>query len=104
MKYRTRCPACDETVSVWRVLAAPSWWHLRCSRCNKRLATVWTPALVALTILEIVAAVAGGVAVGFLFVNGISLWYILPLAAVVVLLDLLTSILIVNKDLLRRPK
>ena len=105
MKYRTPCPSCDGTVGLWNVFAALSPWHVRCSNCRSRLVLAWTPTLAALVILEIVAGVGAGLAGGFAAANGTALWYPFLLALVVAgLVDLVVSLLVMNKGLLRLPK
>ena len=65
----------------------------------------WTPTLAALVILEIVAGAGAGLAGGFAAANGTTPWYPFLLALVVAgLVDLVVSLLVMNKGLLRLPK
>ncbi len=105
MKYRTECPACDGTVGLWNVFAASTPWHIKCSKCKNRLVLAWTPTLATLVILEIATGVAAGIAGAFVAANGIGFWYVFLLALLVAgALDLVVSLLVMDRGLLRLPK
>ena len=37
MKKTTNCPACEQPVSVWRIMSAPTPLHLSCSSCKTKV-------------------------------------------------------------------
>jgi hypothetical protein len=37
MKTKSVCPVCQETLSLWAGLKAPTPFHLRCPRCKEKL-------------------------------------------------------------------
>src|SRR5262245_21580162 len=55
MKFETKCPACAARIPVWRVMATPTPWHLKCGSCGRRLHAVGltVPALVSALVVAL---------------------------------------------------
>ncbi|NQT73204.1 MAG: hypothetical protein HQ553_10640 [Chloroflexi bacterium] len=59
MKTTATCPACEQPISIWRIVSAPTPIHLSCSSCKTKIRPKgWT-------ILSLITALAIGFALGF---------------------------------------
>jgi len=95
MKLSTVCPACSQPVTIWRVMSAPTPWHLRCGNCHVRLRApgLTVPALVA----EVVIGVPLGVFARQMLAAGERREGILSIIAAVAILELVISLVLVNR-------
>lgn len=60
MRTTTTCPACEQPVSLWRIMSAPTPVHLYCPSCKTRIRPKgWT-------IPSIIFAVVMGLVIGFI--------------------------------------
>jgi len=94
MKLETPCPACDKPVSMWRVMAAPTPWHVRCGACKASLRPVG--ATVPALIVAVVAGLAFTLATRPLVAAGEYRRTLLWGAATIVILELVLSFIIIN--------
>ena len=107
MKYSTPCPACGEPVTLGRIIAAPTPWHLKCSKCKSRLVVRWqTPIVVS----EVAYAVASaGLIIAFRWGPGVISLENRALIILIVLLfwlllEVTFGLWVTTKDSLRLPK
>jgi hypothetical protein len=95
MKLSTLCPACGQPVTIWRVMSAPTPWHLRCGGCHVRLRAP------GLTVPALVAAVVIGVPLGVfaqpMLAAGERREGILLIIAAVAVFELIVSFVLVNR-------
>jgi len=94
MKVQTSCPACDKPITVWRVMAAPTPWHLKCGSCHARLRAI------GLTAPALVVAVLVGLPLAWFVYTKMQVHEgraaLLVAVAAVALVELLLSVVLVN--------
>ena len=104
MKYSTPCPACGEPVTLGRIMATPTPWHLKCSKCKSRLVVRWqTPIVVSEMVLAglIIALLRWGP--GVISLGNRALIVLIALL-VGLLLEVTFGLWVTTKDNLRLPK
>jgi hypothetical protein len=101
MKTATSCPACSKPVTLWRVMAAPTPWHLKCGACDARLRVV------GLTGPAVAVAVAIALPLGWyaqaMVATGQTRSALVIAVGAIVIFELLMSIVLVNSATLE-PK
>jgi hypothetical protein len=102
MKTSAPCPACSQSIPLWRVMTAPTPLHLRCPHCLRPLRAK------NLTLLMVVGGIALGVLLGEKLLeearieNGLPVRGLLLGVLIVVAFDFLASLAIVNVGKLSR--
>ena len=103
MKQQTRCPKCENYLSVWHIMKAPSPFNLRCPKCGIRIHIKgWNKTLTFNTIAS-----------GFILSAMLIYLFIsteMPLAliigiimAIILLSEILLSLIVINKGTLIIP-
>jgi hypothetical protein len=93
MKTKTACPSCGDMISIWRIMSAPTPFHLSCGSCKRNVRVQgWTiPGLIIAVILGAILSVWIFIIADIPLFLGIGLFLI---AAVV--LEVTVGLLIIN--------
>jgi len=65
MKLATSCPSCGKAITLWRIMAAPTPFHLSCKACKSNLRLQNSPKGVIIAGAVIIAIV--GIGLGLLW-------------------------------------
>src|SRR5690349_17465671 len=100
MKWTTECPGCKAPLTVWRVMAAPTPFHVKCKKCDARLRTggvTWPSVAIALLLVLGLAYGSQRLEAGGALTRRNAVILLFGLGAI---FELVVSLLVVNRGTL----